>query len=273
MRIAIGVPILNQPEMTQQFLDTLRANEGEHLPIILVDNGSTPPLRDWLIGLTEGDFVIRNDENVGVRTALNQIYQVAKPNFDYIIYLHNDVLIHEKDWDKKIIRNLAEDDNIGVAGFYGAKGIGVPGIYSVPYQIHQLVRTENVSNCIRMNAAVHGFRNIRGGKETEEVAVLDGFCLIVNMNLLKQTDGFDRNLPPHHMYDNDICLESIDRGFKNVVIAMDADHLGGRTDVGEDWTKPFNKSKADIHAEAHPIFYEKWRPGKHNRVTLPFRIV
>jgi hypothetical protein len=68
----------------------------------------------------------------------------------------------------------------------------------------------------------------------------------------------------------------MDKGYKNYVIAMDAQHLGGRTDVGEDWTKGTGKSKADIHQEAHPIMYNKWRPenvgeGKHN-ICLPVRI-
>jgi hypothetical protein len=32
--------------------------------------------------------------------------------------------------------------------------------------------------------------------------------------------------------------------------------LGGRSDVGEDWTKGWGKSKQDIHTESHPLFYE-----------------
>lgn len=276
IRIGVAVLVLNQQEMTQKFLDTLRAYEGSaKFPLLIIDNGSTPPVRDWLIGLREGDNVLRNSENVGVMPGLNQAWRILKGSTDYIFYPHNDLLIYEKNWDDKLVRVLSSLPECGVAGFYGAKAIGVPGIYKTPYQMQQLVRMGNVSACYRMNAAIHGFLPPSG--ETEEVAVMDGFSLIVRTELLNKLDGFDRSYPPHHNYDNDISLESLDKGYKNYVIAMDADHLGGRTDVGEDWTKPFGKTKAEIHRDAHPVMYNKWSPqnvanGKH-KISLPVRII
>lgn len=279
MNITIAVPIMNQPEVTQQFLDKLRETEGlAKFPLLIIDNGSEPDVRSWLIGLREGDLVIRNHENVGVMPALNQAWQVLKNTTDFIFYIHNDVLIYEQNWSDKLIRILEEvnkpvhgdDKGIGVAGFYGAKGIGTPDIYKTGYMQQQMIRLENVSACNRMDP-VHGYRGLRNGAETENVAVMDGFSLIVNTKLLNELGGFDRSFPPHHMYDNDICLESLNRGYRNIVIAMDAQHLGGRTDVGEDWSKPFGKSKQDIHTEAHPIFYEKWKPGKH-KISMPVRV-
>lgn len=274
MRITVVVPVMNQKELTQQFLDKLRETEGGNkFPLVVVDNGSDEPVRDWLKGLREGDLVIRNDTNVGVMPALNQAWRVLKDVTDYIFYTHNDVLIHEQNWSDKLVRVLAEenkkDSKVGVAGFYGAKGIGTYDIYRSPYVMQQLIRVENVSACTRMDAAIHGFRPPRG--ETEEVAVMDGFSLIVRTAMLNALGGFDRSYPPHHMYDEDICMESLNMYHRNIVIAMDAEHLGGRTDVNENWNEPFGKSKAQIHQDAHPVFYEKWRPGKH-AVHLPLRV-
>lgn len=270
MRITVAVLVLNQQEMTQQFLNKLRETEGSSkFPLLIVDNGSNPPVRDWLQGLRKGDNVIRNDENVGVMPGMNQAWQVLKDSTDYIFFIHNDVLIFEKNWDDKLLRVLESLPECGVAGFYGAKGIGTQDIYKTPYYMHQLIRVENVSACWRMDPAVHGFRPISG--ESEQVAVMDGFSMIVKTDLLNKLDGFDRTFPPHHMYDNDICLESMDKGYKNYVISMDAQHLGGRTDVGEAWNKPFGKEKHEIHADAHPVYYEKWKPGKHN-ISLPVRV-
>ena len=282
IRFAVAVPVMNQPEITQKFLDQFNATASQNRPMLLViDNGSTPPVRDWLLGLMEGDFVIRNEDNVGVMPALNQAYTfLRQQGFDYIFYTHNDVMLHEKDWDEKIRRIIDwentkyPDKPVGVAGFYGAKGIGAYGIYQAPYQQQQMIRIQNVSNCTRMDP-VHGYRPILEG-EVEEVAVMDGFSLIVSVDLLNKTDGFDRLYPVHHMYDNDICLEAWDKGYRNIVMAMDAYHLGGKTDVGENWAEPFGKTKQEIHTEAHPVFYEKWHPrnvesGRH-KVTLPFRV-
>ncbi len=270
MKITIATLVLNQKEVTQQFLDTLRQNEGEEkIPLLIIDNGSTPPVRDWLKGLREDDFVIRNGENIGVLPAMNQAYQFLKNHTDFIFFVHNDVMINEKDWSGKIKRILETYPNIGCAGFYGAKGIGTPDIYKTPYFMHQLIRLHNVSGCLEMDAGVHGFRTPIA--EVEDVAVLDGFSMIINTELLDKTNGFDRNLPVHHMYDNDICLESLDKGYRNIVISMNANHLGGRTDVGEDWATPMGTTKQDVHTAAHPVFYEKWREGNHT-IHLPVRV-
>lgn len=274
MRIVLAVLVLNQQEVTQKFLDQLRSTETKGMPIYIVDNGSNPPVRDWLLGLKEGDIVIRNGENEGVVKGMNQVWTVAKNVADYIFYIHNDVMIYEKGWDEKLERILTMYPDTGVAGFYGAKGIGTPDIYRSGYAMHQMIRVENVSGCHRMDA-VHGYRPPRNG-EIEDVAVMDGFSLIVKTELLNDIGGFDRNYPPHHMYDNDICLESLDKGYVNRVIAMDAQHLGGRTDVGENWAEKFGKTKAEIHKDAHPVFYKKWAPdmmgeGKHT-IKLPVRV-
>jgi GT2 family glycosyltransferase len=278
MKIAMCVPVMNQAEVTQQWLDSFRNTEqSKDIPLILIDNGSQPQVRDWLIGLRDGDVVVRNDNNVGVLPALNQGWRIGKDlGADYIFYTHNDVLMFEQGWDTKLHRLLEAHPDAGVAGFYGAKGIGTWDIYQKAYIMQQLVRVENVSNCNRMDAA-HGYRNIRGGAEVEEVAVMDGFSLIVKVELLNKIDGFDwRRYPLHHMYDNDICLESLNAGYKNYVFAMDCQHLGGRTDVGENWATAFGKEKHEVHAEAHPPFYEKWHPahktaGTRN-ICLPVRI-
>lgn len=284
MNITIVLPVMNQEEVTQQCLDHLRSHEGTaKLPVLIVDNGSRRPVREWIVGLRDGDFVIRNEENVGVLPALNQAWQVLKNTTDYIFFTHNDMMMYEQNWDDKLVRVLTEkdaqrvhgdDQGIGVAGFYGAKGIGTEDIYKSHYYIHQLIRMGNISGCMRMDPSVHGFRPPRG--EVEEVAVMDGFSLIVATRLLNKIGGFDRSFPIHHNYDNDICLESLDKGFRNIVISMDAQHLGGRTDVGEDWATPFGKTKQQVHTDAHPVLYEKWRPEKVrdgiHKICLPVRV-
>lgn len=277
MKIALVMPILNQQESAQESVGSFKNTMGEEkIPLIVIDNGSQPQVRSWLNGLNGGDFVIRNEQNVGVLPALNQAYKVAGKAFDYLFYTHSDVVMYEQNWTDKLTRILESLPDCGVAGFYGAKGIGTWDVYKRPYAMQQLVRVENVSGCHRMDASVHGFRNLRGDQDFEEVAVMDGFSLIVKTELLDKIGGFDTKYPVHHMYDNDICVESLDKGYRNYVIRMDAFHHGGRTDVGENWAEAFGKTKQQIHQEAHPVFYEKWHPahvtaGNHN-VCLPIRV-
>lgn len=275
MKLAIAFPVINQKEVTQEMLNSFKEMQHEDNQYVVIDNGSKEFVRDWLLGLTTDDFVIRNDSNVGVVGAYNQAWTIlSKAGVDYILYTHNDVIMYERNWDLKVKEILERESKVGVAGFYGAKGIGTPDIYHSPYLMQQMIRIENVSNANRMDK-VHGYRNIRNG-DVEDVAVLDGFSLIVSVELLNWIGGFDRAYNPHHMYDNDICLESLDRGYRNIVIGMDCQHLGGRTDVNEDWSSPFGKTKQQVHQDAHPIFYNKWSPsnvtnGKH-KIKLPVRV-
>lgn len=265
--IDCSIPVLNQPESTQETLNTLKSLQSKEIRYIIVDNGSTPPVRDWLIGLSGDDIVIRNDKNVGLPKALNQAMAVSRA--DYVFHTHSDISMFEQAWDIRIEEAL-EDANkkqtVGVAGFYGAYGIGTTDIYRTPYVMQQLVRVScTAGHKCRQNPAVHGHSQFH--EVWKKVAVLDGFSLIV------KNDGklrfWDKSV--HHIYDSQICLEAYDAGMQVICINCDVQHHGGRTDVGEDWATPFGKTKAEIHSEAHLPFYEMWRVGKRN-ISLPFRV-
>lgn len=262
MNLSLVMFCLNQQEMTQKMVDSWRstADDWEDIDFLLIDNGSEVPASEWGLGL-KNKQIIRNEVNAGVLGSMQQAYEHTTG--DYILYTHNDVEMFEQGWDTKLKQtlegiNAGQPKGVGVAGFFGAKGIGVPPLYQAPYQMQQLIRVENVSNCHRMPSG-HGHRPVNG--EWEKVAVMDGFSLCVSRKFLNEQNGFDLNLPPHHMYDNHTCLQAIDRRYLNIVVPMDAFHHGGQTDVKENWNTPFGKSKAEIHAEAHyPYFYNYWSP-------------
>lgn len=267
MTLSVCIPVLNQEESTQATLNSFKRTQSEDVRYIIVDNGSDRFVREWLIGLSGDDIVIRNQENVGLPKALNQALKVNTA--DYMLCTHTDVEMFEGGWDAKVKRCLESASNVGVAGFYGAKGIGTDNIYKVPYELPQLVRTAPIAgDRCRQDPLIHHHRQFR--EEWEQCAVLDGFSLIVNKNLRFW------NKSVHHNYDNHICLESINKGYKNIVINMDVQHHGGRTDVGEDWATPFGKTKQQIHADSHIPLYEHWHPrnvenGK-NKICLPFTV-
>jgi hypothetical protein len=258
IRLTIGVPVMNQHELTVDFLDLIFKNTHTIDEILFVDNGSQPHLSDYLwekryeMMRSNKITVIRNLHNVGVRDALNQIMKVSHNN-EVIVYTHNDVEFLEKGWDEKLRTAFENHPEAGVIGAYGAKGIGTSDIYTIPYEMHQLARNGNVSNC-PMDKKVHGFRNLRN--EFENVAVFDGFFMAIKKELLEKTGGFSNILPQHHNYDNLISLQSLENGYENIIIPLGINHLGGRTDVGEDWTRGFGKTKQQIHIDAHPPFYE-----------------
>jgi GT2 family glycosyltransferase len=266
LSLAVVIPVLNHSDETIRCVASFResAADWRSIELVVVDNGSEPPAADW--GIEEAT-IVRNDVNVGVLPALDQGYRATTAGV--IVFTHNDVRVFEEAWDRKVARVFRNRKRVGVAGLFGAKGLGSSSLYATPYAIGQLQRFENVSGCRRMPSH-HGHRPPRD--EVEAVAVVDGFCLIVRRALLDALDGFDLRLPPHHNYDNHTCLQSLDLGYENVVIDLDAFHHGGVTDVSEPWNEPFGKSKQEIHEEAHyPFFYEYWRPGKRT-VSLPIAV-
>lgn len=280
MKLALCIPVINHQIETEQCIKSFKDNvdNWQDIELLIIDNGSEIPATEWGIEGVDERSILRNEKNVGVLPALQQAYEYFKySEVEYIFFTHNDVTMFEKGWDTKIIKtlegiNAGHFKGVGVAGFYGAKGLGTSELYVRDYQMHQLVRVENVSNCNRMPAG-HNYRNIKGPENWEQVAVMDGFSLIVSTKFLNEQNGFDTNLPAHHMYDNHTCMQAIDRGYMNIVIAMDAVHHGGVTDVSENWNEPFGLDKAEIHRLAHyPYFYNYWKRGGHDNqnVTLPY---
>lgn len=266
MKITIGIPVFNQEEQTLKCLRLIFENTNCIDEIVIVDNGSTERFEDTF----KKEFphvdklnliVIRNEQNLGVRPALNQIFK--KATGDIVVFTHNDVEIYEKGWDEKIRAAFSVHTNAGIIGAYGAKGIGDSNIYQVPYVMQQLARQSCVSNA-RMDRGIHGFRNLQN--DFENVAVFDGFFMAIKKELLEKTQGFSDILPIHHSYDNLICIQSLENGYENILLSLDITHVGGQTDVKEDWVKGTGKSKADIHADAHPPLYE------YGRGLLPIQI-
>lgn len=266
MKMDILLPVLNQPELTQQTMDKLRALQKNYNRFIIVDNGSSPPVSRWIKNLHPQDLIIRHDKNKGLPKAINRALIIANEDgVDYVFATHTDVVMFEQDWDQKTMDAINEAGRVGVAGYFGALGIGSPDLYQTPYQMQQLARRYTLagSRC-KLSPQVHGHSQFH--ESWKPCAVLDGFSLIINSKLrLWEGTGI------HHCYDHQICLQSINEGYRNIVVNMDVDHLGGQTDVNEDWTRGTGKTKQQVHAESHVPFYEYWRPGKNN-ISLPYMI-
>lgn len=260
-KICIGVPIMNRHELTVEFLKLLNENTAKIDEIIIVDNGSETDLLSYE-GMQSVDSrilnalrIIKNEKNVGVRDAINQIWKAT--DCEYIFLTHNDVLILEHDWDTKvrtIFENLPET---GIVGCYGSKMLGTADIYKTPYRLNQLARGGNVSGS-SMDKSVHGFRGM--ATPYENVATFDGFAMIVKKEIFDKICGLSTDiLEIHHMYDQYICTESLKLGYENIVIPLNFFHKGGQTDTSQDWSKETGKSKQQVHEDAHPKFYNHYK--------------
>ncbi len=208
---SIVMAVWNQLGYTRLAVRYLLENTLTPFELIVVDNGSRPDVKAYFDSL-KGDFpinYIRNDSNLGPIKALNQGIRASR--YDYICAIHNDVIIFERNWLGKIIGAMEKDPKIGMAGLAGRKEIYRTGCVNEASLKHNL-QNEDLNEPM--------------GEDVAEVAVIDGLCLVMRRAMLEKTAGFDESYGYMHCYDLDMSLQSIRAGFRNVVVNVEAMHLG-----------------------------------------------
>lgn len=168
-----------------------------------------------------------------------------------LAFIHDDVEIYEPGWDQRVLREF-NDPGVGLVGFGGALGHGVPHLYQVPYHLPNLARQQFMSNM--RSAEKHGTR-FTGERD---VAVLDGMALFVRRSVLDAWGGWPVNEKVgYFMYAENLCCEVRRQGLRIRLVGVDFEHLGGKSSG-----TPLPHS----YEEEHAYFYE------HNRDVMPYRV-
>lgn len=203
-------------------------------------------------------------ENIGVTPALDRLYRMAKTfnlePTDFILFIHDDCLILEDGWDQKCLDWLAERPNCAAFGYGGARGLGHPDLYKIPYELSQLARRGFVSNMI--NAEDHGQR----ATSPVQVATLDLFSLAVRYDLLQKLDGWKWWPTVHHSLDNAMCCQVRRAGLETWMFPVSCAHNGGMTSTKVNFQADFGEEETKIHQDSHTVLYEMFRD------VLPFSV-
>ncbi len=214
---SIIVAVWNQLGYTRLTVESILKNTTQPFELIIIDNGSRPNVRAYFESIKgEADIkYIRNDINVGPIVGINQGIKAAK--YPYIAVIHNDVVVFEKDWLGKIIDVMEADPKVGIAALAGRKEILKTGCVNEASLKHNLQNEEDLGPGMQEDVA--------------NVAVVDGLCFVMRRELLDNIGGLDESFGYMHCYDLDISLRSIDAGYRNVVVKVEAMHVGngGRT--------------------------------------------
>jgi hypothetical protein len=194
------------------------------------------------------------DPNRGVVKAYHILWQ-EHPGEDVLIYMHDDVTIHDPDWVKRIALEMM-DPQVAICGLGGATSIGSPNIYKKPYDLIQLARGGYVSN--QRDWEVHGDREVSSRK----VSVVDGFLMAVRGSFLGEISGWDWIESNFHCYDTAMCLMAIRRGYEVRMAGVDCEHHGGRTSTSpgyREWCKENGTTVEEEHSKPHRWLYEEFR--------------
>jgi len=178
---------------------------------------------------------------------------------EIIACFHDDLRIDEGGWDEKVTRWFDLHERCGLAGFYGAKGLGAGDIYQTPYNPMQLARSGGGSNMVE--AEKHGERWL----EPKRVVCFDGFSQIGRAELMKW--AFERLMKlgvVHHMYDGALGAFAIELGWECWFLPIACHHAGGMTAVANEEYQRWAKEKDPrgdqaFWEESHRIIYEELR--------------
>jgi predicted SAM-dependent methyltransferase len=241
--LSIIIPVFNQADITEECINAIRENTQD-CEIILIDNGSTPPIKKPFTGFIE-TTVIRNEENKGFPVAVNQGIRAAKG--ETIILLNNDVIV-TPGWGRLWSYHLGGYSIVGPMTNYAA------GL--------QRVQAESYENTDQLNEAAGHLAEESAG-ESEEVSFVIGFCMAFNRSLFDEIGPFDESLWPCSGEEIDFCLRARAAGYR-IGIAHDVyvHHEGSQTFKALDVDYDAICKRNDAHLA------EKWGAGFWDRQAV-----
>jgi len=192
----------------------------------------------------------------GILNAYDQGF-TAMSGTDLLAYFHDDLLVNDRLWTPSVFREF-DDPSVGLVGFGGALIHGHPNLYNLDYNYHHLGRDRFMSNMD--DAEVHGQRF----EGSCDVAVLDGFALIVRRELLEKAGGWPVDKLGYACYDYWLCCMAHRLGYRIRLVGVACHHYGGQTfvklglGVGEKHWQQFE--------EAHKYIYNEFRD------VLPYKV-
>ena len=253
--ISIVIPVFNQHDMTQECL-TAVLDHTQNCEIILVDNGSEPPIKPPFSGFTE-ITMIRNETNLGFPVAVNQGIRAAKG--DIIVLLNNDVIV-TPGWADRLINHLEDYAIVGPMTNYcaGKQQVSLPTYQSIE----------------GLNKEASTLADTSAG-ESEEVNWVIGFCMMFKKSLYDELGEFDESLWPCSGEEIDFCLRARQAGHK-VGIAHDVyvHHEGSKTfnemeKAGQlNYQETCKRNDEHLAAKWGDDFWQQQAAGeKHHTVT------
>mgnify|MGYP000001547362 FL=1 len=152
------------------------------------------------IGIPYEVIKVDNPGKMGICEAYN--HGAQKAQYDYLLFLHEDVLFETQDWGR-ILMNLLNTENIGCIGIAGADYIPeVPiGWWMIKNHCYSHITHANL-----INQKVHKF-TFSSNSGLKKVNLIDGvFIACPKKNWL--TIKFDERLKGYHAYDISFSLHT-----------------------------------------------------------------
>ena len=141
-------------------------------------------------------------------------YGVSISKFENLVFVHEDVIFHTKDWGKILLNYFNTLPDPGVMGVAGSSYLPIsPSDWWVSDS--KYLHTNLLSNS--KNGTVGQGDLMRNGQQVPTgVFALDGMFLALRKSVWKEF-SFDESLPGFHGYDTDICYQ-VTKKYRNYFI-------------------------------------------------------
>ena len=283
MRLSIVFTVMNQFPLARTAISSALRNlsDGADVQLVIIDNGSDVPFEfqsyDRIIPL-----IIRHEKSIGVYPT----FWDALPHCtgDVIAYFHSDMIVAEKDWDKRVLQAFS-DQKLGMIGFIGSNEIDGGGGRGMG-------TTSNFLGCSYMDSDGMGHTKTWQGSPAEPhgkrgawfypAAVVDGCSMIFRKSVLKAIKQREK-FPPHHFYDKLLSCEVRELGYAMGVLGVGCDHISGQTvnqeqkyvTMAEEWSRAHVPQHAwcgnppnyawdqTVYEEAQRQWINEYRERKH----------
>jgi GT2 family glycosyltransferase len=235
---SIIIPAYNQHELTQRCIEAVIDNTECAYELVLVDNGSTPPLHGARL---------RNEYNLGFPMAVNQGIRASKGGI--VVLLNNDVIV-TPGWLERLEWHIHDRYSIVAPKTNYCAGM-------------QRVTIEAYDGEEELSLQAQDFQTIHAYRSTEVQWVI-GFCMAFKRVLFDEIGEFDESLWPCSGEEIDFCLKARNAGHR-VGIAEDVyvHHYGSRTfmdlqQAGEvDYREVCNRNDKHLAKQWGSEFWQK----------------
>lgn len=201
-KVSIVIPSFECLEYLQLCIESVRAFTEAPYELIVVDNASTQPVRDYLSGMSAqpGVTVIQNDHNYGFTYAVNQGIARADIAAD-VLLLNNDAVVTEG-WVTAMQKVLEDLPETGLVVPRQVLPAGTPTI-----QTHNPAM--NPAREADVNLSMHHGNvldpRLDSARGYVELSFAPFFCVYIPRRTLDEVGALDFENAPHYWSDNLYC--------------------------------------------------------------------
>ncbi len=241
LKLSVIVPVFNQLDYTQKFLDSLLKTSNMQFETIIIDNASDAETEKYLKELEDSNIIqlIRNEKNLGFPVAVNQ--GITASSGEFILIANNDIILTDGCLEK-LIEVAESDSSVGIVGPISNEVSG--------FQKDNDAKYETIDE-------MHLYASDLAEKNTGELIIFPRvafLCTLIKREVIEKIGGLDERFSPGNYEDDDFCLRNQLAGYKTAIAkGIFVHHFGSKS-----FKSNGTKSYSEILHKNRQKFIDKW---------------